>query len=145
MDSPLSLGPQPNLYQAKLTGQQAISNLIPTDLVTSVMHMHHKNPLPISRMNIVVQTSVPVLSSSLQHEYFQLKPLFSFSRARALEVWMAWIAMGKSFNYTIKKRTHRHKNHQKMQLDQPAFFGPAVSFISIERFASSRSTSRILE
>lgn len=27
----------------------------------------------------------------------------------------------------------------------PAFFGPAVSFISIERFASSRSTSRILE
>lgn len=27
----------------------------------------------------------------------------------------------------------------------PAFFGPAVSFISIDRLASSRSTSRILE
>jgi len=31
-----------------------------------------------------------------------------------------------------------------MTTHQPAFFGPAVSFSSIERFANSLSTSRIL-
>ncbi|GER41454.1 GPI inositol-deacylase [Striga asiatica] len=37
------------------------------------------------------------------------------------------------------------RSHPWSTISIPAFFGPAVSFISIDRFTNSRSTSRILE